>query len=226
MRGQTDRDFELIVVDAGSKDGSADELANFDDIIQWSCSERDRGIFDGWNKGIARAEGDVIGLLNAGDAYHPEVIATVRATVRADAEANRSIYCGRTVMIDGGAVRKLYPNSLRRWLHFGIGVVHPAMFVGRGVYEAVGAYRDISIASDTDWVLRCVRHGVRFVPTDLLVYMEGGGVSDRNAIAAFSQYTDALVEHGFCGRLTGRALAHAYGVYKRARRWSSERRRR
>jgi glycosyltransferase involved in cell wall biosynthesis len=215
LRGQTDRDFELIVIDGGSTDGSQQEIEAFRDIIHDAVSERDSGIFDAWNKGIRRANGEVIALLNSGDAYHPEFIATARACIESSGQPiGRRIFCGNTVTLENGAVLKFYGNQLRRVLWFGIGVVHPGMFVGREVYDTVGLYHPISIASDTDWVLRCVRQGVRFEPMNALVYMEAGGVSATQAVKAFSQYTEALARHRFCRPFTARQLSWSYAVYR------------
>jgi glycosyltransferase involved in cell wall biosynthesis len=218
LRGQTDRAFESIVVDGGSTDGSQDEIARFDDVVTSATSERDSGIYEAWNRGIARATGRVIALLNSGDAYHPDVIATLAARVTADRDAARKVFSGHTVTVENGKLLKSYGNRLRSNLWFGIGIVHPAMFVGREVYDAVGQYAPISIASDTDFVLRCVRRGVEFAPLEALVYMEAGGVSVQHAVKAFRQYTESLARHGFCGTATATALGHAYGAYKGMRR--------
>lgn len=214
LRGQTDRAFELIVIDGASTDGSREEVESFRDVVTTVRSEPDAGIFDAWNKGIAETSGDLIALLNSGDTYHPEVIETVRAAARGCTSPAPRIFCGNTVTVGGGAVRKCYGNRLRRLLWAGIGVVHPAMFMDRAVYDLVGDYRPITIASDTDFVLRSIRAGVRFIPTDMVVLMDTGGISDRQAIHAFAQYSDALVEHGFCAPTFGRILAKAYAAYR------------
>ena len=72
LLAQTHTDFELIVADGGSTDNTADivrEFASeFGERLRW-FSEPDRGLYDAMNKGIARATGEVVGMLNSDDFY-------------------------------------------------------------------------------------------------------------------------------------------------------------
>ena len=74
---QTYPNIETIVVDGGSEDGTLDILRSFDHGINLWISEPDAGISDAFNKGIALATGDIIGIINADDWYEPEAVATI-----------------------------------------------------------------------------------------------------------------------------------------------------
>lgn len=65
--GQTDKDFEWIVVDGGSSDASRNLLEKYDSEISFWCSEPDKGIYNAMNKGVAKANGDYCLFLNSGD---------------------------------------------------------------------------------------------------------------------------------------------------------------
>lgn len=66
---QTWEEKELIVIDGGSSDGTADIIREYADRIAWWCSESDGGIYDALNKGIAHCTGDWINVLNSGDVF-------------------------------------------------------------------------------------------------------------------------------------------------------------
>jgi glycosyltransferase involved in cell wall biosynthesis len=71
------RVFEHIVIDGASRDGSVDIVKNAPSVTKF-VSEQDRGIYDAMNKGIAHANGDVVGTLNADDFYaNDDVLAEV-----------------------------------------------------------------------------------------------------------------------------------------------------
>src|SRR5271154_255630 len=60
-------DFEHWIIDGGSSDGTLEFLERYPHVKV--LSESDRGVFDAWNKGVDRAEGDLIAILNSDDVY-------------------------------------------------------------------------------------------------------------------------------------------------------------
>ena len=71
LREQKFKNFEYIVIDGGSTDGTKEVISkNLDMINKWK-SEKDLGIYDAMNKGISLCEGDYIGIINSGDKYEP-----------------------------------------------------------------------------------------------------------------------------------------------------------
>lgn len=67
---QTYANVEYLIIDGGSKDGTMDIVNRYKDRIHYIVSEKDRGIFDGMNKGIFAAQGDYVIMMNADDTFH------------------------------------------------------------------------------------------------------------------------------------------------------------
>jgi len=66
---QSCKDYEFIIIDAGSTDGSKELLEEYDSQIDYWVSEPDKGIYNGMNKGILKAQGDYINFMNSGDIF-------------------------------------------------------------------------------------------------------------------------------------------------------------
>ena len=64
-------DLEYVIIDGGSTDGTLDIIRKYQDKIQIVVSEPDRGISDAFNKGIARATGEIVGIINSDDILLP-----------------------------------------------------------------------------------------------------------------------------------------------------------
>ena len=71
---QTFRDFEFIIIDGGSTDGSADVLKEYDSQINYWVSEPDGGIYQGMNKGIKKAKGEYLNFMNSGDCFYNQEV--------------------------------------------------------------------------------------------------------------------------------------------------------
>ncbi len=72
---QTWRDFEWIVIDGGSTDGSKELIEHYQDQFSYWCSEPDKGVYNAMNKGIAKARGEWISFMNSGDMFNsPDVL--------------------------------------------------------------------------------------------------------------------------------------------------------
>ena len=84
IRAQNWPRVEIVVVDGGSTDGTVERVSMLSDV----CLLRgpDRGVYDAFNKGIAAAAGDVIGILNSDDSYQPGSFTAVADAVRSQSE--------------------------------------------------------------------------------------------------------------------------------------------
>lgn len=67
---QSYTDYEYIIIDGGSNDGSAEVIKEYSDRITYWASERDNGVYNAMNKGIAQAKGTYINFMNSGDTFY------------------------------------------------------------------------------------------------------------------------------------------------------------
>ena len=75
---QTWRDFEWIVIDGGSTDGSKELIEQYQQHFAYWCSEPDKGVYNAMNKGVMHAQGDYVNFMNSGDVFHDkDVLATI-----------------------------------------------------------------------------------------------------------------------------------------------------
>ena len=87
--GQTDRDFEYLVIDGASSDGSRELLEQTPGIDYW-VSEPDAGIYEAMNKGLARASGEYLQFINSGDRlFEPDTIRSSASVSRRDRDRLR-----------------------------------------------------------------------------------------------------------------------------------------
>ena len=74
---QTCQDYEYIIIDGASTDGTMDIVRKYEPLFQgrmrW-ISEKDQGIYDAMNKGIGVASGELIGIVNSDDYYEPDAL--------------------------------------------------------------------------------------------------------------------------------------------------------
>ena len=202
-----DCELETIVIDAGSTDGTLDVLARYSDSLNVCISEPDGGIYDGMNKGIGHATGEVISILNADDQYADEDVLQDVVDVfqqRPDIE----ICYGNIVYVndDGQSWRRWRSGANRRFKwYLGWRPPHPAFYVRRRTYDSYGLFNlDFPVASDYEMQLRLLFvHGLGSIHIDrTLVKMAPGGNSNRSPRKIFNGNLESLRawrQHGLRG---------------------------
>lgn len=179
-------ELEYIVVDGGSQDGTLDVLAPYRDRIARLISEPDQGMYDGLNKGLQVATGELIGLLNSDDVYaDSKVISEVVAALRssgADALYADLVYVDRT---DLSKVTRTWHSGDYRPGAFRAGWMppHPTFFAKKSVYDRHGTFAtDLKSAADYELMLRFIhKHGISlcYLPR-VIVKMRSGGRSNAS----------------------------------------------
>lgn len=172
---QTYSNIEYIIVDGGSTDGTLNVVNKYLEHIARFISEPDKGIADGFNKGIALATGDWIGMINADDWYAPHAVAVMMN----NGSAKDDVRCGNIMLIGKNGFEREKKSKVS-WLNFVMYIMHPTCFIRKEVYRQTGKY-DVSlkIAMDFDMFLRIKYSGFKIAHIDETVaYMRMDGVSN------------------------------------------------
>ena len=176
-------EIEYIIVDGCSTDGTVDIIRqNENRISQW-ISEKDRGMYDAMNKGIAMATGDVIGILNSDDVYmNAHVISDLMRLMHSQ---NTEVVFADLILVDSSNQNKVlryydsgrfHPNKFK----FGWMPAHPTVFVKRELYQRVGKFSTTyQIAADYEMLIRMLaieKASYAYYPKPV-VRMRSGGAS-------------------------------------------------
>lgn len=183
---QTWSNFEHIIQDGGSTDGTLDIARRLADRRTQIISEHDNGIYDAINRGILKSSGDIIGLMHSDDTFsHNKILEYV-----ANAFTNPNI---DGVYGDLDYISTKDPNRIIR--HWKAGIYHteylkrgwmpphPTLYLRRRVFDKWGLYdTSFRISADYDAILRYLVKGkikLAYIP-DVMVKMKIGGESNRS----------------------------------------------
>ena len=183
---QTYENIEYIVVDGASTDGTVEVIEEYAEEITTFVSEQDKGIYDGLNKGVALATGDVVGFLHSDDLFEDKYVVEkiAQAFIKSGVE---SIYGDLTYVTkeDTSKVVRYWKSGTYSYTKLKRGWMppHPTFYVKRDVYEKYGAFdTSFKIAADYDSILRFLgreKISTRYIP-EVLVKMRLGGASNKS----------------------------------------------
>ncbi len=173
---QTYPNIEYIIIDGASTDGTLEIIKKQEDRLAKLISEKDTGIYDAMNKGLALASGDYVLFMNSGDEiYAADTVEKLFAT-----EPDADIYYGETEMYGQnwnslGKRRHKTPEKFT-WKSFkyGMNISHQAIYIRRSLTEPY----DLSykLSSDIDWIIKAAKKAKKIVNVKGYVakYLTGG----------------------------------------------------
>ena len=188
VAAQTCKEFEYIVIDGASTDGSVDVIKKYESQfaqLRW-VSEPDAGIYNAMNKGIRMATGDYIQILNSADCLAaPDV--TERMLAALEKADNPSILYGNMVKCfpDGRKiVDKCFAGQEITILGMFTGTLnHDPAYIRRDLFEKYGYYDEsLKIVSDWKWYLQAIILGSekpQYVDIDVTLF-DMTGISETN----------------------------------------------
>lgn len=186
-------DLEYIIVDGNSTDGTLDIVKRYQSSIAQFISEPDKGIYDGMNKGLKMATGDIIGILNSDDMYEDSRVISDMVQLfesnQCEAAYADLVYVDRH---DTSMVTRYWKSGSYKKGAFRKGWMppHPTFFVRKSVYDRYGYFNlHLKSAADYEIMLRFIhKHGIEpaYLPR-VITRMRAGGQSNlslKNRIKA------------------------------------------
>ncbi|MEP0916936.1 glycosyltransferase [Leptolyngbya sp. DQ-M1] len=178
--------IEHIIVDGASSDNTVEIVQSYGDRVAKFISEPDRGMYDGMNKGIKLATGDVVAILNADDFY---VDSRVISTIAEQFEQHQvdSVF-GDLVYVKHDNPEKVVRYYSSASFHpgkfaYGWMPAHPTFVVKRWAFDRYGYFKtDYKIAADYELLIRFLaihKLSYHYLP-QVLVKMRTGGASTAN----------------------------------------------
>lgn len=150
VKNQTLKNFEFIIIDGGSTDGSAALIEQHNAIISYWVSEKDSGVFNAMNKGIKAATGDFVLFMNGGDCFYSN---SVLEEIESELNADFDIYYGDNYKVSPSSKRlKTYPEKLNFSFFYSSSINHQSTFIRKSLFEDHFYYNEnYRIASDWEF---------------------------------------------------------------------------
>lgn len=174
-------DIEYIIVDGGSTDGTLELVRRYEDRLAYWVSERDKGIYDAMNKGVALCTGEWVALINADDWYEANAVSRVMEAVKGHPAIN----------VVHGDIWIHYPNGHKKVKHakqsgfllkyWEMVLNHPSFFVRRSYYAGRSFDAALRVSGDHKWTVQAWMEssGQFLYLPEVLANFTAGGASMR-----------------------------------------------
>ncbi|MBK8368499.1 MAG: glycosyltransferase [Bacteroidetes bacterium] len=156
VAGQSYTNYEFIIIDGGSTDDFSNLIKSNENHISYWCSEKDKGIYDAQNKGIAKAKGDFLIFMNSGDCFtNAKVLDNAAQFINSN--SGYKIYYGNTNLVEEDGLRRFLapPEELDINFFFFATLNHQSCFIHRSLFEKYGNYNlEYKIGADYEFFLK------------------------------------------------------------------------
>jgi glycosyltransferase involved in cell wall biosynthesis len=190
---QTYKNFEFIIVDGGSTDGTLDVIKGYNDSVRAWISEPDNGIYDAMNKGVALARGEFINFMNTGDLFYEN--RTLESVFRKYPQDAELIY-GDCKIIYGSAPGRIKKAGNPEDLWKGMIFTHQSLFTRSSLLKEHKFDTSLAVGADFSFILNMYLDGHKFYNTGLIISgVLAGGRSDKYCLRAVTDWWRIVRKH-------------------------------
>ena len=190
---QTWKEFEWIIIDGGSVDGSRELIEENASRISFWCSEPDAGIYGAMNKGAAKATGEYLLFLNSGDVFLDDTVLERVHSIGLHSD----IVSGQMVRMDNGELLREYDEDILMQLFNGT-INHQATFIRKELFDKIKYDESLRIVADWKfWLEAIVIRQCSFETLNLLVAKQdvmGISLSDQHKELHLAERKQVLEE--------------------------------
>ena len=175
---QTFKDYEWIVIDGGSTDGSKELIEQYADHFTYWVSEPDNGIYNAMNKGIRVAKGDYLQFLNSGD-YLCDRTTLEKCLTSQD---NADVIYGNLYLTDSGTSQlRTYPDKLTLRFFLNDTLCHNATFIKRDIIQQEYYNEHNKLVSDWEFFLsQAIKNKTFSHINEPVIYYDMQGISSSS----------------------------------------------
>lgn len=176
---QTWKDFEWIIIDGGSTDGSKELIEKYSECFSFWCSEPDDGAYNAMNKGIQHAKGEYLSFMNSGDVFYSEI---TLENVFNSCFHEDFVYGDWVRIEDESEVLMHAPDKTTLDFFYDDNICHQAMFIKTSIMKREGFDESYTAYADwARWIKILLDDGsTKYLQMVICRFDARGGLSNRN----------------------------------------------
>lgn len=192
---QSCKDFEYIVIDGGSTDGSREVIEQYANHISYWVSEPDKGIYNAMNKGIAKATGDYLNFMNSGDCFYDrQVLEHLMAN-----DLSADIIVGRDYHFDERTQQgfaTILPSRISMLTFIHDTLPHQSTFFRRGLFDNSPYDESLKLVADVKFYIQkiCVEQCSVQLINNVICRREPDGISNANNERRLQEHRQIVAE--------------------------------
>jgi len=186
---QTYQNYEWVIIDGDSSDGTKEFVSNIRDEHVLVVSERDHGIYHAMNKGISISKGEYVVFLNAGDFFESDIVlGNVSEKIAQSNSEVDVLFCGAYLNFKNGNKRYRPTRRIENYIWHGLPANHQATFFKRSLLDAQ-SYSDKYILSGDYYIIaELYNRGIECeYLEEAIVNFSIGGFSYKNPVLAIKE---------------------------------------